>query len=380
MRILHLSDLHIGKRVNEFPMLDDQRHILAQVLDLARERAVDAIVVAGDLYDKASPSAEAVALLDWFLAEASRTGAALLAIPGNHDAEERIAYASTLLARQNIHLAPVYDGSVAHVDLEDEHGTVTFWLIPFLKPSMVRPHVPDARIESYTDALRTVLERCPIDPARRNVAVSHQFVTCTGQATERTESELVLGGMDNVDVGAYDVFDYVALGHVHRPQRVGRDEVRYSGSPLKYSFSEIDGCKSVPLVELGAKGDPVAIDLVRLEPLHDMRRVRGPLEKLVSPSVAAQADPNDYLRVTLTDEHPPLDALQLLRSTYPNVMGVEYESGRTAAAGCPAGATSDRPRTPLELFEAFYLLQNGVELTESQRDVVLKTLEQTQAV
>lgn len=382
MRFLHLSDLHVGKRVNEFPMLEDQRHILRQVVDLAVERAADAVLIAGDLYDKSAPSAEAVALVDWFLDALVGAGLKVLAVAGNHDSAERVAYASGLLARQGVHLSPVYDGRIASVSLPDAFGEVTFWLVPFLKPASVRPFFSDVQVETYTDALRTALGSCAIDPAQRNVVLSHQFVTCGAEPTERTDSELSLGGIDNVDASVYDLFDYAALGHVHRPQRVGRDEVRYAGSPLKYSFSEIPGTKSVPVVDLGPKGS-VSIELVELVPLHDMRRIHGPLEALVDPSVVGGADPADYLRVILTDEQPVLDALARLRAVYPNVMAVEYDNARTRATGGrgeEAALCDVDERSPFELFSAFYERQNGAALSEGQCRVVREALEEAQVV
>ena len=377
MRLLHLSDLHIGKRVNEFCMIEDQRHALEGIVRTIRERSIDALLIAGDLYDKSAPSAEAVALVDWFLAEAAATGAQVLAIAGNHDSAERVAYASSLLARQGVHLSPVYDGRIHAVELADEHGPVVFWLLPFLKPSLVRPFFPETAIASYTDALTAALSTCNLDTSLRNVVLSHQFVTWGATEPERCDSELNIGGVDNVDGRVYDDFDYVALGHIHRPQRIGRPEMRYSGSLLKYSLSEIRGAKSTPLVELGPKGS-VAIELVPIEPLHDMRSIRGPLEELVQPAVVQDADPNDYLQVVLTDEHPPLNALDRLRAVYPNVMSLEYDNRRTRARGIGDQALDDSfTERPLgEVFEEFYRLQNDQELTDHQRTAVTAALEE----
>jgi exonuclease SbcD len=381
VRLLHLSDLHVGKRVNEFPMLEDQRFVLEEVVRIVEERAVDAVLIAGDLYDKALPAPAAVALVDWFLDALAQTGAQTFVVPGNHDAPERVAYARRPLDRQGIHIAPPWDGTVTSHVLEDEHGPVTFWLIPFLKPVHVRPYYPDEQIASYTDALRRVVASCDVRPDVRNVALSHQFVTAAGSPTERTDSELSLGGIDDVDVSVYDPFDYVALGHVHRPQRVGRDAVRYSGSPLKYSFSEIPGTKSAPLVELGAPGSAPAVELVTLPALHDMRCIRGPLAELTDPATVAAADPADYLRVVLTDEEPPLDAIGKLRTVYPNVMGVEFDNARTRAAGVDGPAPADaRDRDPIELFSDFYKQQNGRGLSPSQLVVLREVFEEAQVM
>lgn len=384
MRLLHIADLHIGKRVCEFSMLQDQRHVLSQVVGLVGERGVDAVLVAGDLYDKAAPSAEAVALVDWFLESLAKTGVQVVVIPGNHDSAERVGYASGLLGRQGIHVAPVYDGRIACVELEDEHGPVRIWPIPYLHISTVRHYFPEEKIASYTDALRVVVDACGLrreDEAGRpvrNVAVAHQFVTAGGVSPERCDSELSVGGMDNVDVSVFDSFDYVALGHIHGPQRVGRDAVRYAGSILKYSLSEWRGQKSAVLVELGEAGGEPATELVPLVPLHDLRRVRGPLERLISPEVADAegVSREDYLYAVLTDENPEVDAMARLRNVYPNVMSLEYDNARTRAAGLAEDAApADDSANPLELFCEFYEQQNGSELTEGQRAIVTEELE-----
>ena len=380
MRLLHLSDLHLGKHVCGFPMIEDQRVVLGQVVDMIGSLRVDALLLAGDLYDKASPGVEAVSLLDWFLDAVSGTGAPIYAVAGNHDSPERVAYASSILARHGVYISPVYDGTVAHYSLADEHGDVTFWLVPFLKPATVRPFFPEAKIETYTDALGAVIGACDIDGTTRNVALSHQFVTSGGMGPERTDSELSLGGMDNVDASVYDPFDYVALGHVHRPQRVGREEVRYSGSPLKYSFSEVNDPKGATLVELGAKGE-VRVERAPLAPPHDMRKVRGTVEALCDPEVLAAADPEDYLHVTLTDEEPGASALDRLRAHYPNVMQVEYDNALARARGLGEEDAERRESlTPLELFEGFYEAQNGRPMNDAQRTMVLEELANAEAM
>lgn len=381
MRLLHIADLHIGKRVCEFSMLDDQRHILTQVLDLLRGGTVDALLVAGDLYDKPSPSSEAVSMVDWFFDEVAQSGVPAVVIPGNHDSAERVGYAAASLARRGVYVSPVFNGSVDPIELEDEWGPVRIWPIPFLRPATVRHYFPDAMVENYTDAMRVVVEACDLGRiegtgAVRNVAVAHQFVTAGAFTPERCDSEVSVGGLDNVDAGVFEPFDYVALGHIHGPQRVGSERVRYSGSVLKYSLSEADGQKSAVLVELGAAGDSPTIELVPLRPLHDLRRIRGPLDRLVSPEVVGAADSHDYLHVLLTDENPAIDAMARLRDVYPNVMSVAYDNARTRAEGL---AMHDAPATdeasPLELFNEFYERQNGAPLSDGQLAVVTEELE-----
>ena len=431
MKVLHVSDLHIGKRVNGMSMLDDQRYILRQILDIAENHQVSVLLIAGDIYDKASPSAEAVTVFDAFLTDAVAAGLRVLAIPGNHDSAERIAYAQGLLEKQGVCLPPVYAGEVERVELEDEHGPVEFWLLPFLKPGDVRRFFPDEEIgDDYSAALRAVLSACDIDQGKRNVVLSHQLVTAYGTAPDRADDEIKLGGMDNVDVSVYGGFDYVALGHVHRPQRVGRDTVRYSGSPLKYSFSEARYGKSVALVELGEKkpgddvGECVSFELIPLVPLHDVREVRGPLADVLAMGAAAggvMADAGalaggtgdagtlggegeetalvdgardvaalggsacdgaavrdalqDYLHITLSDEHPQLDAMAKIHEVFPNAMMLDYDN---------VTVLIDRPQTPLtadpdsmdtlELFGAFYESQVGNPLDDEQQDFARKLI------
>ena len=381
MKVLHISDLHIGKRVNGMSMLDDQRYILRQILDIAEKRQVSVLLIVGDVYDKASPSAEAVTVFDAFLTDAVAAGLHVLAIPGNHDSAERIAYAQGLLEKQGVCLPPVYAGEVERVELEDEHGPVEFWLLPFLKPGDVRRFFPDEEIgDDYSAALRAVLGACAIDQGKRNVVLSHQLVTAYGTAPDRADDEIKLGGMDNVDVSVYDAFDYVALGHVHRPQRVGRDTVRYSGSPLKYSFSEARYGKSVALVELGEKkpgddvGGCVSFELIPLVPLHDVREVRGTLADVLAMGTAHDAS-QDYLHVTLSDEHPQLDAMAKIHEVFPNAMMLDYDN---------ATVLIDRPHTQLtadpdsmdtsDLFSAFYESQVGNPLDDEQRGFARKLI------
>ena len=381
MRFLHVSDLHVGKRVNGFSMLEDQRHVLGQIVGMLGEKDADALVIAGDVYDKVTPSAEATALVDDFLCAAAATGKPVVMTAGNHDSAERVAYASRLLERQGIHISPVFDGTVRPVVLEDAFGPVAFWPIPFLRPADVRRSYPDAAIESYTDALRTVVDACGVDASARNVAVAHQWVTYDGASPDQGGSESVVGGVDNVNGHVFDAFDYVALGHVHRPQRVGRHAMRYSGSPLKYSFSEIPFAKTVPVVDLAAKGSPVTLTLEPLEPLHDMRTLRGPFASLTSAEALAQGDPQDYLQVILTDEEPPVDALVRLRATYPNIMALSVDNARTRAAGDVGTDVADvGEKTPLELFEEFFARSAGTPMTEEERAVATAAMQKAQVM
>lgn len=380
MKILHLADLHIGKQVNGFLLIADQRFVLEEVLTIAEQHNIDALLLAGDLYDKSSPSAEAVSLLDWFFTELAAAGLPCYAIPGNHDSAERVAYVSGLLNRQGIHLAPLFDGQITHYTVEDEYGPLTFWLLPFMKPAHVRTLFPDADIaQDYTAAIRTVLVDCPLDTSERNVLLAHQFVTSGAAEPERSDSELSIGGLDNVDASIFAAFDYVALGHIHRPQRIGRDEVRYAGSLLKYSFSEINYPKSVTLIELKSKGDNT-ITLIPLEPLHDMREIKGPLDSLLSDDIVSAGKADDYLHVVLTDEEPAIDSLARVRAVYPNAMAVDYDNTRTRfQSSTPKNAPDVSQTDPLVLFEQFYLKQNGEELSDEQKKVAHKAFDRAQA-
>ena len=382
MKVLHVSDLHIGKRVNGISMVEDQQFILNAIVGIARENAVDALLIAGDIYDKASPSAEAVALFDAFLSAVADEGIAVLGVPGNHDSAERVAYVQGLLANQGVHFPPVYAGEISCVTLQDEFGPVDFWLLPFIKPGDVRRFFPEVEIgDDYGAALRAALSTCDFNPGRRNVALSHQLVTAGGLSPERADDEIKLGGIDSVDVSVYDAFDYVALGHVHRPQRVGRDTIRYSGSPLKYSFSEARYDKSAVLVELGEKGPDdavglcVSFQLIPLVPLHDMREVRMSLQDLLAQGQASAEGSADYLHVTLTDEHPQLDAMAKIHEVFPNAMTLDYDNAtilmqreRTHAAVDP-----DKIDT-IALFAQFYEEQAGSAMDDVQESMVRKTI------
>ena len=381
MKLLHISDLHIGKRVNGMSMVDDQHFILSQIVKYAKGNDVDAILVAGDIYDKMSPSAEAVSMLDAFLTELAEAGIHVLGIPGNHDSAERIAYVQGLLSSRGVCFPPTFSGSVTNVVLEDEHGEVVFWLLPFLKPGDVRRFFPDREIgDDYTAALEAALATCDIDTSKRNVILSHQLVTASGKSPERADDEIKLGGIDNVDFSVYDQFDYVALGHVHRPQRVGRDTVRYSGSPLKYSFSEARYPKSFVVVELGEKrdgdavGECVSFELSPLAPLHDMREVRTTLQNLLAES-ADDAARGDYIHVILTDEHPQLDAMPKIREAYPNTMALDYDNAVILAHRAESRSAIDPDAMgTVELFARFYEEQVGKPMDEAQEEIAARVI------
>lgn len=362
MRFLHLSDLHIGKRLNEFSLLEDQAYILGQILEITKSEQPDGVLIAGDVYDKAAPSAEAVGLFDDFLTRLSRSGTAVFLISGNHDSPERIAYGSRILDRCRIYLSPLYEGKTEPVILKDEIGEVAVYLLPFLKPAMLRRFWPEEEIGSYTDALRLAVGAMDIGSSRRNILVAHQFVT----GASRCESEEVtIGGLDNVDASVFAAFDYVALGHIHSPQSIG-ETIRYCGTPLKYSFSEAGQEKSVTVVELSEKGS-LQLRKIPLKPLHDLRELRGRYEELTTRSFYEGTPTEDYLHIVLTDEEDVLGAAEKLRTIYPNLMKLSYDNRRTRSDRVLESASGAEEKSPLELLSELYRLQNNQEMSEEQQ-------------
>ena len=362
MKFVHLSDLHIGKRVNEFSMAEDQEYILGQILSVIDAEKPDGVLIAGDIYDKSVPATEAVTMFDEFLVGLSRRGVKTFVISGNHDSAERLAFGGRLMRSHGVYLAPAYAGRAESVVLRDEYGEAEVFLLPFVKPSHVKRYFPDEPIDSYTDALRVAVSTIPLDGTRRNILVTHQFVT----GASRSESEEIsVGGSDNVDASVFDAFDYVALGHIHRPQTIGRETLRYCGTPLKYSFSEAGQEKSVTVVELGSKGD-VRVRTVPLKPLREMREIRGFFDELTSAAYYSALPRQDYYRITLTDEEDIPDAVTRLRAIYPNVMRLDYDNARTRAGIDFSAAEAVEKKTPLELFREFYVRQNGKAMDEEQ--------------
>ncbi|MEG0049933.1 MAG: exonuclease SbcCD subunit D [Clostridia bacterium] len=380
MRLLHLSDLHLGKRVNEFSMLEDQRHILRQILAICDQRKPDAVLIAGDIYDRGVPSAEAMMLLDDFLAGLVARGINAMIISGNHDSAERLSYGGRIFFKNNIHIAWQIQDSVKPITLADDYGDVDFYLLPFLRPAEVRNEFPDNEISSYEDGVRTVISHMPINKARRNILIAHQFFTALGNDPLRSDSETVsVGGLDNVNTSLLDGFDYVALGHLHAPQRVGREGIRYGGSPLKYSFSEALQVKGVTWVELGKSGS-LTVELLSLTPLHDMREIKGNIATLTDPLIYGNANTTDYIRAILTDEDEIVDAIGKLRAVYPNIMRLDYDNARTRATAGQGTMDIGEQKSALELFYDFYAQQNGAPLTEDKAQIVAHLLEQTEGM
>lgn len=371
MKLIHLSDLHIGKRVNEVSMAEDQEYILLQILKIIDEESPDAVLIAGDVYDKSVPSAEAVTLFDDFLFRLAKRQIPVLIISGNHDSPERLSFAGRLLEGCGIHISPVYDGKISPVTLTDQLGEVDFWLLPFLKPAHVKRFYPDEGIESYTDACRVAIEKMAPNPQRRNVLLTHQFVT--GAAACESE-EISIGGSDNVDASVFDIFDYVALGHIHGPQNIGSNRIRYCGTPLKYSFSESAHHKSVTVVNLGQKGE-LNLQLRPLTPKHDLRQIRGTFAQLTDKAFYRGTVTDDYLHILLTDEEDIPEAVGRLRLIYPNLMKLSYDNARTRTNQIVGSAEDVRCKSPLQLFEELYLRQNNQPLSPAQRSFMEELME-----
>ena len=371
MKLIHLSDLHIGKRVNEISMLEDQEYILLQILQIIDDEKADAVLICGDVYDKSVPSAEAVTLFDDFLCRLAQRKIPVLIISGNHDSPERLAFGNRLLELGGIHISPVYDGQVRSVTLTDEHGEAVFWLLPFIKPTHVKRFYPEDGIESYTDAVRVALEKMPVDTSKRNILLTHQFVT--GSVTCDSE-ELSVGGSDNVDAAVLEAFDYVALGHIHGPQNIGSNRIRYCGTPLKYSFSESAHHTSVTLVNLGAKGS-LELQLRPLQPRRDLRQLRGSFAQLTDKGFYQGTATHDYLHIILTDEEDVPEAVGQLRVIYPNLMKLSYDNTRTRTNQTVDGAEDVQRKSPLELFDELYQLQNNQPMSERQRSFTLELIE-----
>ncbi len=374
MKFLHISDLHIGKRVNEYSMLEDQKYILNKIVAIAEREQADGVIIAGDIYDKPVPSAEAVQLFDSFLTQLAERGRKVFAVSGNHDSPERIAFGAELMKGRGVYMSPVYDGTVSRVTLADEYGELCVYLLPFVKPATVRHALGEEAAEmpeSYHDAVRIAVERMDVDPHKRNILVAHQFVT----GASRCESEeIAVGGLDNVDAEVFGAFDYVALGHIHSPQHVGRDTVRYCGTPLKYSFSEAEQEKSVTVLELREKGE-VALDTVPLIPLRDMRRIRGTYMELMDRSSYEGTNREDYIQATLTDEEDIPDGMRRLQKVYRNLMQLNYDNTRTRQNRNIEASEEIERKSEVELFLEFYERQNNQPMSEEQRELVQQMIE-----
>ena len=376
MKLIHLSDLHIGKRMNEFSMLEDQRYILDQITSIIEKEAPDAVLICGDIYDKPVPPSDAVRVLDGFLTSLAQKKVPVFLISGNHDSAERLSFGAKLFESSDIYISQVYDGEMKRIVLKDQYGPISVYLLPFLKPAAVRHALQRDDINTYEEGVMAALQECEIDTTQRNVLVAHQFVT----GADRSDSEETwVGGLDNVSAEVFKDFDYVALGHIHRPQKMGRETLRYSGTPLKYSFSEADHKKSVTIVELLEKGN-VRVSTVPLIPKHDMRKLRGTYMDVTAKDQYTTENKMDYLQITLTDEEDVPGALQKLRTVYPNLMRLEYDNKRTRENREVQAVEAQEQKSELELFEEFYELLNNEPMKEEQTEFVEKLIQNLKEV
>ena len=364
MKLIHLSDLHIGKRLCEYSLIEDQRHIIEEILEIIKKETPDGVVIAGDIYDKAVPSEEAVELFDDFLYRLSMLDTQVFIISGNHDSAERLSFASRLIDASGIHISSVYDGQTVPYALKDDFGEVMIYMLPFVKPADVRQFFPDTEIKSYTDALDAAVKNMNIDKSKRNVLVTHQFVT----GALRSDSEdISVGGTDNVNAEIFDDLDYVALGHIHKAQNIGCEKIRYCGTPLKYSVSEAQNDKSVTVAEFGKKGE-LKIRTVPLKPLRDVTALKGTYFELTDKSFYEGISyTSDYVYITLTDEEDIVDAARRLGVIYKNLLGIAYDNARTRKNQVIKAEERAEEKLPSELFEELYMLQNNSEMSEKQK-------------
>lgn len=371
MKIMHLSDLHLGKNLNGFSLYEDQRHIHKQILQMAKEEAIDAVMIAGDVFDKSVPTNQAIQLFDEFLTSWAELHLPVFIISGNHDSAQRVAFGANLFKDNNIFISPIYNGKISHITLKDEHGNINFYLLPFIKPAIVRSYFPEEEITSYNQAVKVALKQISLNPDERNILIAHQFVT--GAYTCDSE-EIIVGGIDNIDAQLFQDFDYVALGHLHTPQNVLTEKIRYCGTLLKYSFSETNQEKTVTILDFPQK-NKLTIYEKKLSFLHDMRKLKGSYAELTLKSNYEQTNTDDYLAITLTDEEDIPDAINRLRSIYPNIMQLTYDNLRTKTVQNIETTDIANLKTPLNLFEELYYKQNNQNLNDKQIDILQELIQ-----
>lgn len=366
MKFLHLSDLHLGKNLNGFSLYQDQAYILHQVVQIAQNEQIEAVIIAGDIFDKSVPNSQAIQLFDEFLTSWAELNLPVFIISGNHDNAQRVAFGANLFKQNNIFISPVYNGNISPITLEDNFGKINFYLLPFLKPTTVRNFFPDEEITSYNQAIEVALKNISLNTNERNILIAHQFVT---GAYICDSEDIVVGGIDNIDANLFQDFDYVALGHLHTPQTILRKSIRYCGTLLKYSFSEINQEKSLTIVDFFTKND-INIKTISLSPLHDMRKLKGSYADLTLKSNYEHTNTTDYLAIILTDEEDIPDAINRLRSIYPNIMQLSYENTRTNTAKQLANIDIHNLKSPLTLFKEFYTQQNNQDLNTEQNAIL----------
>ena len=372
MKLIHLSDLHIGKKVNEFSMLEDQQYIFEKIIQIIDGQKIECVLIAGDIYDKSIPSKYAVQLFDDFLTKMAKRNIPIFIISGNHDSAERIAFGSKLMCQSKVYFSPAFEGDIKPILLRDEYGEIAVYMLPFIKPAIVKNIYEYADIESYNDAVKIAIEHMDIDKKRRNILVAHQFVT----GAETSESEdISVGGIDNVDACVFNDFDYVALGHIHKPQHIYRDTIRYCGTPLKYSFSEAKHKKSVTIVTLKQKQN-IMIDTIELIPKRDMCEIKGYYQEVTALNYYQNMNTQNYMHIILKDEQDIADAMAKLRSIYPNIMRLDYDNKRTQNNQIIQTTQNIENKTPLQLLQQFYEIQNNDVMNKQQTMFCSKIMEE----
>ena len=369
MRFLHLADLHIGKRVNEFSMIEDQRYILNQILDIVKEQEVQCVLIAGDIYDKAVPSAEAVLLLDQFISRLAEMNVKVVAISGNHDSPERIGFGAEIMSTSGVYMSHPFNGNVEKVTLEDECGPINIYMLPFIKPAVVRPFFQEEDVSSYDRAMEIVINSISINKDERNVLLAHQFVK-GGSICE--SEEVSIGGVDQVSADYFENFDYVGLGHLHGPQTIGRETVRYAGTPLKYS--EVNHKKSALIFDLKEKGN-IEITKIPFKPMRDMKEIKGTYDQISARDFYKDMNTQDYYHITLTDEEDVPEAIGKLRTIYPNIMRLDYDNTRTRTNNAVTEIENIELKSPLELFKEFYVIRNNQDMSPEQEKLAMDLIE-----
>lgn len=372
MKLLHLSDLHIGKRVNEFSMLEDQKYILQQIIEIADIEQVDGLILAGDIYDKPVPPAEAVQAFDQFLTKLAQQNRKIFIISGNHDSAERIAFGAKLMNSKGVYVSPVYNGNIEPIVLTDEYGEIFIYLLPFIKPAIIHHIFPQEECESYEDAAKIAISHMKVDTEKRNILVAHQLVTGAGRCDSE---EILIGGLDNMNACVFEAFDYVALGHIHSPQSITKETIRYCGTPLKYSFSEAGQKKSVTVLEFYEK-ENIQIRTIPLHPLRDMCKIKGTYLEVTNLNFYKELNREDYVQITLTDEEDIPDGIKKLRVIYPNLMQLEYDNKRTREnRSIQVEEEITQEKSELELIEEFFELQNNQVMSEQQREFLIELIQ-----
>lgn len=369
MKFLHLSDLHLGLRLHEQSLIEDQKYMLKCVTQTVAENGIDCVFIAGDIYDKSVPPADAVTVMDSFISELAKMNVPVFISSGNHDSTERLSFGSSVMSANGIYFSPVYDGSVTPVTVKDEFGELDIWMIPFIKPVNVRRFFEDTVIDTYTDAMRAVISAMPIDSKKRNILICHQNV---GLAEQCDSS---VGGLDMIDAAVFEPFDYVALGHIHQPYPVLRDSIRYCGTVLCYDFKFCDDDRGFTVIDIDGDGK-ITKNILPFYPLHAMMNLRGELARLISPDNVDSRAVQSYLHVTLTDEQETIDAVGKLRAVYPHVMSVEYDNTRTRTERYINLGGDASEKSPFELFSEFYCLQNNAPLTDEQSEIVKNVIDE----